>query len=116
MNFPWLDIHTGVLIGGLVGTMKVLKDVYDRHFNFLMASTELVTSVLMGYGSYEMGVAAELSTPILWCVTALTSANAFVTINIMGNPKLLKEVIKNFTKIDIDLEDRGDKKDDESNS
>ena len=99
--------HKGILIGLGLGAFKVMQSMRSGKFKWSIATTDMIGSVIMGYGSWEMAITAELSTPVVVAVTIILALNAFLVVHIFTNPAVFKALVKTFTKIDVD-EDRKD--------
>lgn len=89
----------GFIYGGLVGSMKLMKDIRDDKFKLVKSLTDLTGSVLIGYASYEVISLTDVSeiVRVLW--TLFLSANAFLVVSVLSDKDLFDRIKKKYLKI-----------------
>ena len=101
--------HKGLLIGLGLGLFKVMQAMRSGKFKWTVAATDMLGSMIMGYGSWEMAITAELSMPVVVAVTVMLSLNAFLVVHIFTNPAVFKALVKTFTKVDVDKDNKDER-------
>lgn len=95
--------NNGFWIGFLAGILKIMQDLRNAKFRWLIAITDLSASTIVGYSVYVW--ASESNQLANWQVIGLTimfSLNAFVVIKIITEPTVVRNIIQSWFKIDLE--------------
>ncbi len=91
----------GTLIGLIAGFLKVMQDIREGRFKWVIATTDITASSIVGYSIYSW--ASESQTLASWQIIGLTvmfSLNAFLVIKIITEPDLIKQLLRGWFKLD----------------
>jgi len=95
--------NNGFWIGFLAGVLKIMQDLRNAKFRWLIAITDLSASTIVGYSVYAW--ASESNQLANWQVIGLTimfSLNAFLVIKIITEPTVVRNIIQSWFKIDLE--------------
>lgn len=111
-KFFYAILTKGLAIGLFAGILKIMQDIRIKSFRWHIALTDLFASGVVGYSIYEW--ASEAKSLHEWqviLITVILSLNAFLVVKILTDPKMITMLIKNWLKVNANVEESDSKKD-----
>ena len=93
-----LATKKGILLGLLIGSMKVMADIRNGNVKMATLITDLLGAMVIGYASYEVISLTEVTELLKVIWTLFLSANAFLVVSMLSDKEIIQGFIRKYLK------------------